>query len=68
MFSFEKDNLPTKKREGAEFTYTTSSLSFFLVRREKRARHANDHARDWRRETREARGRLTAPARVHCSH
>ena len=31
-------------------TYTTSSLSFFLVRRAKRPRHANDHARNWRRE------------------
>ena len=30
---------------------TTSSLSFFLVRRRKRAIHENDHARDWRRET-----------------
>ena len=29
---------------------TTSSLSFFLVRRRKRAIHENDHARDWRRE------------------
>ena len=28
----------------------TSSLSFFLVRRAKRARHANDHARDWSEE------------------
>ena len=28
------------------------SLSFFFVRRAKRPRHANDHARDWRRETR----------------
>ena len=27
---------------------------FFLVRRAKRARHANDHARGWRRETGEA--------------
>ena len=34
---------------------TTSSLSFFLVHRAKRARHVNDHARDWRRETGEAR-------------
>ena len=25
---------------------------FFLLRRAKRARHANEHARDWRRETR----------------
>ena len=32
-----------------------SSLSFFLVRRAKRERHANDHARDWRRETGKAR-------------
>ena len=31
--------------------YTTSSLSFFVVRRVKRPRHANDHARDCRRET-----------------
>ena len=30
---------------------TTSSLPFFLVRRAKSARHANDHARDRRRET-----------------
>ena len=30
---------------------TTSSLSFFLVLRAKHPRHANDHARDWRRET-----------------
>ena len=30
------------------------SLSLTLVRREKRPRHANDHARDWRRETGEA--------------
>ena len=29
--------------------------SLFLVRRAKRPRHANDHARDWRRETGEAR-------------
>ena len=34
--------------------YTTSSLSFFLVRRAKRPRHANDHARDGWRETGEA--------------
>ena len=27
---------------------------FFLVRRAKRPRHANDHARDWRGETGEA--------------
>ena len=33
---------------------TTSSLSFFLVRRAKPTRHANDHACDWRRETGEA--------------
>ena len=31
--------------------YNTSSLSFFLVRRAKHARHANDLARDWRHET-----------------
>lgn len=35
--------------------YTTSRLSFFLVRRAKRARQKNDHARDWTRETEEAR-------------
>ena len=35
-------------------TQTTSSLSFFLVHRSKRARHANNQARDWRRETGEA--------------
>ena len=29
---------------------TTSSLSFFLARRAKRARHENDHACDWRHE------------------
>ena len=29
--------------------------SFFLVRRAKRPRHANENARDWRRETEEAR-------------
>ena len=29
--------------------------SFISVRREKRARHVNNHARDWRRETGEAR-------------
>ena len=34
--------------------YTTSSLSFFLVRRAKRARLQNDHARDLRNETGEA--------------
>ena len=31
-----------------------SSLSFFFVRRAKRARHENDHARDLRRKTGEA--------------
>lgn len=35
--------------------YTTSRLSFFLVRQAKRARQKNDHARDWTRETEEAR-------------
>ena len=35
--------------------YTTSRLSFFLVSRAKRARQKNDHARDWTRETEEAR-------------
>ena len=35
--------------------YTTSSLSFFLVHRAKRAGRVNDHARGWRRETGEAR-------------
>ena len=35
--------------------FTKSSLSFFLVLQAKRARHANDHARDWRREMGEAR-------------
>ena len=38
--------------------YTTSSLSFFLVRRAKRPRHANDHVRDWRRN---ARARVHSP-------
>ena len=34
---------------------TTNSLSFFLVRRANRPKHANDYPRDWRRETGEAR-------------
>ena len=38
-----------------QYTYTTSSLSFFLIRPAKRVRYANEHVRDWRRETGEAR-------------
>ena len=39
---------------------TLNSLLFFLVRRVKRARHENDHARDWRRERGDTRkGRLS---------
>ena len=34
----------------------TSSLSFFFVRQAKRPTHANDHARDWRREKHASRG------------
>ena len=34
---------------------------FFLVRRAKRPRHANDHARDWRRETGEVRQKRDYP-------
>ena len=37
------------------FLQTTNNLSFFLVRRAKRARHENDNTHDWRRETGEAR-------------
>ena len=38
-----------------QHTYTTSSLSFFLIRPAKRVRYANKHVRYWRRETGEAR-------------
>ena len=46
---------------------TTSSLSFFLVRRPKRARHANDQARH-ARFSRLAASQLDARARVHSPH
>ena len=42
---------------------TTSSLSFFLVRRSKRARQANDHARDWRHETGKAAALVSRDSR-----
>ena len=35
----------------ASLTLANEQSLFFLVRRTKRPRHANDHARDWRRET-----------------
>ena len=38
-----------------QHTYTTSSLSFFLIRPAKRVRYANEHVRYWRRQTGEAR-------------
>ena len=47
--------------------YTTSSLSFFLVRRAKRPRHANDHACDWRREKGEAAALVSRVSRLRRS-
>ena len=46
---------------------TASSLSFFLVRRAKRASHANDHARR-HRFSRLLASQLDARARVHSLH